>query len=186
MRYLQSILVFLAVSMLSGCATSRIGSARDYADSLNEKDLGTSKFFLLDRPEVQKELRLKREQLLALASAFNADFGGMPGFTEWKARRRALSTEEKREKNVERMAELNAIVSRWLESRLDEILLPGQQERLEGILLQMKGSGGLLTVPGLAGQLSLTLTSVTDRGTRLCSGRRVKRWLWPSWKKGQT
>lgn len=163
MQHLKSILAFFAALVLSGCATLPIESARDYADSLNEKDLATSKFFLLDRPEVQKALRLKGEQLRSLASTFNANFGKRPGFTEWKERGQDLSVEEKREKNTVRMAELNVIVSTWLESQLDEILLPNQKERLESILLQMKGPAGLLTVPGLVDQVGL----IPDQKTKI-------------------
>lgn len=163
MKSLVFLVATLTAAILNGCATvPQSQSARRYID-VNEwravpykDDLTESKYYLLDRREVQRELDLRGIQTIALAKAFNTPYKNIPGWPEWRMQDQALSKEEKLQQRSRREAELKAITTKWLESRLAEILTSRQQARLEGLVLQMKGPRAILAVPGVAESLNLT------------------------------
>ena len=169
MRSLVFVVAALTAVILNGCATvPRSQSARSYIDvnewpnAPHKDDLTESKYYLLDRREVQRELDLKGLQTIALAKAFNTPYKNMPGYAEWRMQDQALSKEEKLQQRSRREAELKAITTKWLESRLAETLTPRQRARLDGLLLQMKGPRAILVVPGLAESLNLTNDQKTN------------------------
>jgi hypothetical protein len=153
---------FLVLALVGCASVPQSQSARRYVD-INEwpdasgkDDLTESRYYLLDRREVQRELDLTDVQLAALAKAFNTPFKNMPGFDEWRRQDQALSKEEKLQKRDQRHVEIKAINTKWLESHLAEILTSRQKTRLDGLLLQMKGPRAILVVPGVAESLHLT------------------------------
>ena len=169
MRSPVLLVVTLTAAILNGCVTvPRSQSARSYIEvnewpnARHKDDLTESKYDLLDRREVERELDLKGGQTIALAKAFHTPFTNMPGYAEWRMQDQALSKEEKLQKQSQREAELNAISTKWLESRLAEILTSRQKARLDGLLLQMKGPRAILVVPGLAESLNLTQDQKTN------------------------
>jgi hypothetical protein len=101
-------------------------------------------------------------QTAALAKAFNTPFKNIPGWAEWRLQGQTLSKEEKLQKRSQRETELKAITTKWLESRLAEILTARQRARLEGLVLQMKGPRAILVVPGVAESLNLTQDQRTN------------------------
>lgn len=169
MRSLVFVVATLTAVILNGCATvPQTQSARRYIDDSEwfdvpyKDDLTESKYYLLDRREVQRELDLKALQTIALAKAFNAPYKNMPGYAELRMQDQALSKEEKLQQRSRREAELKAITTKWLESRLAEILTSRQKARLEGLVLQMKGPRAILVVPGVAESLNLTQDQRTN------------------------
>ena len=169
MKSLVVLVAGLTAAILNGCATvPQPQSARRYID-VNEwpdvpckDDLTESKYYLLDRREVQRELDLKALQTIALAKAFNTPYKNMPGYTELRMQDQALSEEEKLQQRSRREAELKAITTKWLESQLAAILNSRQKTRLEGLVLQMKGPRAILVVPGVAESLNLTQDQRTN------------------------
>jgi len=130
-------------------------SARHYVE-FPESDLTTSKYLLLDRTEAQRELGLTKSQVFALSEAFNTSFTEMPGLDEITARYKALPDAEKRQTRDQFLEKRHIISSQWLESRLVNILNDQQRNRLDSLLLQMKGPRAVVLIPSVNGKLGLT------------------------------
>jgi hypothetical protein len=130
-------------------------SARRYVE-IPEDDLTRSKFYLLDRREVQRELGLRTGQMTALADAFNTPYERIPGLGGWRAKYQGLPQEEKRRQKSQYMKSRDTISSEWLESQLADILSEKQKNRLDALLLQMKGPRAIVSIPGVTGRLGLT------------------------------
>jgi hypothetical protein len=169
MKSLVVLIAGLTAAILNGCATvPQTQSARRYIDDSEwfdvpyKDDLTASKYYLLDRREVQTELDLKALQMMALAKAFNTPYKNMPGYAELRMQDQALSKEEKLQQRSRRETELKAITTKWLESQLAAILSFRQKTRLEGLILQMKGPRAILVVPGMAESLNLTQDQRTN------------------------
>jgi hypothetical protein len=147
---LMLIALILLVARSEGMPQSH--SARRHVE-IPEHDLTTSKVYLLDRSEVQKELSLTASQVRATAEAWNAPFESIPGFSEWQTRYKKLSEAEKRQQKSQYMKERDSLISKWLESRLADILNDKQKDRLDALVLQMRGPKAILTVDGVARKL---------------------------------
>jgi len=156
MRYFRLLLVIGLFGLGAGCESPpHSQSARRYVE-FPACDLTTSKYYLLDRSEVQRELGLTKSQIAALAKAFNSPFTDIPGLGEMIKQYKALSDVEKRQQKSEYLEKRQAGDLQWLESRLGEILNGQQQDQLDALLLQMKGPKAVVLIPGLNGKLGLT------------------------------
>ena len=157
MRNIRLLAAMAMILLGAGCAPlSHDQSARRYADAPFENDLTTSKFYLLDRHEVQRDLNLTTNQVAALAEAFNIPYEKIPGLGEWQARYQDLSPEEKRRQKGQYMKDREGISSTWFESQIVGILNKKQRDRLDALLLQMKGPRAILIIPGMMGKLAVT------------------------------
>ena len=152
-RLLMAIALFLVGASCGSLPHTQ--SARRYVE-IPEDDLTTSKFYLLDRREVQWELGLTKGQMTALGKAFNTPFTEIPGLGEVHSRYQALSEDEKRRQKSQYVEERNTVSLKWLESQLTDILSDKQKGRLDALLLQMKGPRAIIIVPGMIGELGLT------------------------------
>jgi hypothetical protein len=157
MRSTQLLAVIALILLGAGCTSLPHGqSARRYVDTPFENDLTTSKFYLLDRHEVQLELNLTANQVAALAEAFNTPYEKILGLGEWQARYQDLSPEEKRRQKGQYMKDREGISSTWFESQIVGILNKKQRDRLDALLLQMKGPRAILIIPGMMEKLGVT------------------------------
>ena len=153
---MRSIRLLAAIAMIllgAGCTPLSHGqSARRYVVAPFEDLTTISKFYLLDRHEVQRDLNLTTNQVATLAEAFNTPYEKIPGLGGWQARYRGLSAEEK----GQYMKDREAISSTWFESQIVGILKRKQRDRLDALLLQMKGPRAIMTIPGMMEKLGVT------------------------------
>jgi hypothetical protein len=157
MRNIRLLAAMAMILLGAGCAPLPHGqSARRYAGAPFENDLTTSRFYLLDRHEVQRDLNLTMNQVAALAEAFNTPYEKIPGLGEWQARYRGLSQEEKHRQKSQYAKDREAISSTWLESQIMGILNRKQRDRLDALLLQMKGPRAITIIPGMIEKLRVT------------------------------
>jgi hypothetical protein len=120
------------------------GSARHYAEDSSCDDVFRI-FSLLERSEVQKDLRLSQEQIRTIKHIWHAQAKDIPGLPEARARHRKAMADSKLsefDKNKERQAS-NAEVGRLIEAYQRKELLAtlstAQRKRLSELLIQMRG-----------------------------------------------
>lgn len=157
---MRSIRLLAAMAMIllgAGYAPLPHGqSARRYVVAPVEDLTTISKFYLLDRHEVQRDLNLTTNQVAALAEAFNTPYEKIPGLGGCQARYRGLSQEEKHRQKSQYAKDREAISSKWFESQIVGILNKQQRDRLDALLLQMKGPRAIMIIPGMMGKLAVT------------------------------
>ena len=158
MRSIQLLLAAIALILLgAGYAPLSHGqSARRYVVAPFEDLTTISKFYLLDRHEVQRDLNLTTNQVAALAEAFNTPYEKIPGLGEWQARYQGFSQEEKHRQKSQYMKDRETIFSKWFESQMANILNRKQRDRLDALLLQMKGPRAIMIIPGMMETLGVT------------------------------
>lgn len=157
MRSTQLLAVIALILLGAGCTPLLHGqSARRYVVTPFEDLTRISKFYLLDRHEVQRDLNLTTNQVAALAEAFNTPYAKIPGLGEWQARYQDLSQEEKHRQKSQYMKDRETISSKWFESQIVGILNKQQRDRLDALLLQMKGPRAIMIIPGMMETLGVT------------------------------
>lgn len=158
--------------LLAGCQPHETSpSARRYIDFFEidrisditdpQSALVTVQFRVLERPEVQADLALSKEQALSLQKAYNTAMDQIPGMDEFKAQRKAakqktgLTKEESISQNLESSRQIKKITSQFRTRELQRILTPTQRDRLHQIVLQVRGPLLLLLDAELASALEI-------------------------------
>jgi hypothetical protein len=142
--------------LLAGCQTlEKTPSARRYVDFFEidrispatdpETELVKTQFRVLERPEAQADMGLSQEQMTSVQVAYQAPADQIPGLTEFIAQRRSakqrsdLTKEERTAQNFETSRQMGQITAKFHTQKLQRILTPRQWDRLNQIVLQVRG-----------------------------------------------
>jgi hypothetical protein len=142
--------------LLAGCqAPEKSQSARRYIDFFEigrvspatdpQTETLKTRFRVLERPEAQADLGLSQEQIASVLKAYQAPSDQIPGLKEFIAQRRAakqrtdLTEEERKAQNLESSRQIGKITTEFHTQELQRILTSPQKDRLNQIVLQVRG-----------------------------------------------
>lgn len=120
------------------------GSAQRYAEFPSWDDVFRT-FSLLNRSEVQKDLRLSQEQIRRIKQIWQAPAKDTAGLPEAVARHRKVTVDSKvpeSDKNKEKQAfgaEVTRLIEAYQRKELSATLSAAQRKRLSELLIQMRG-----------------------------------------------
>lgn len=116
---------------------------RVFPDANPRDDFVTTRFRLLERPEIQAELKLSPDQLRDVQKIYTAPSSQVPGLGDFLAAQRKkgsdLSGEARESYNIETRRGINRITADFYSEKLTELLSRKQRERLEQLVIQVHG-----------------------------------------------
>ena len=147
-------------------------TARRYIDIFEltryREDLVSDQYGLLSQPVVQAELKISPSQALAIKKAWwgphDKEIPGLAEFTsrhKEKIARPNLTKEERLALNDEARRGVSDLTSKFLRQQLREILDAKQRQRLEELLVQMRGPVLIVVDPTLASRLDVRSDQLT-------------------------
>ncbi len=137
------------------------GSARRYAELLGNDELFLT-FSLLERGDVQHELKMTSQQVAIVKQAYNATAREIPGMTELLAnsRKRQLDTTLSASDRVKWGKAVNSDMKNRIEAyqrkELSATLSANHRQRLDELLTQMRGPIAILENPAISSKLPLS------------------------------
>jgi len=164
-------IILLAASVIAGCKATTPGpTARLHLDMFEieryaphadpQASLMTTRFRLLERPEVQADLGLSEDQMDAIRTAYKTPWKKIPGLSDFiaeqKEKKAGLSVDDRKAANLESSRGISRRTAEFHGQKLTEILAPQQQERLEQLLLQVHGPVLIMVQTNLASALATT------------------------------
>lgn len=147
-------IILLTALVFAGCkAKTPEPTARLYLDMFEieryaphadpQASLMTTRFRLLERPEVQTDLGLSQDQMQAIRVAYNTPWKEIPGLSDFIAeqeqKKQGLSENDRKAANLEFSRGISRKTGDFHSRKLSEILTPQQQERLNQLLIQVHG-----------------------------------------------
>ncbi len=106
-------------------------------------DFVTTRFRLLERPEVQADLKLSPDQLREVQRIYATPCSQVPGLSGFIAGQRkkvsGLSGEARESCNIETRRGINRITADFYSEELTELLSKKQQKRLDQLVIQVHG-----------------------------------------------
>ena len=158
----KNLLPTLVVALCLGCSLclGDDGSARRYAEFTGHNDLFPA-FCLLEREDVQHELKITAEQIAKVKQICNATDHEIPGLVELMAAYRkqqsdvSLSESGRKKLRDSFSADLKNCIREFENRELSSTLSAVQRQRLAELVIQMRGPVGLLEDPALSGELQL-------------------------------
>ncbi len=135
------------------------GSARRFAGL--DRDVVTSKYFLLSTTGVQTDLKLNPWQIQLLKNAMLSSVTNIPGIIELRNSQEKLietahSEKERAEIQRSRNEKVRFLIHQNLNANLQNVLSSGQSNQLDELFLQMEGPGEILNDTDLITELHLT------------------------------
>ncbi|MCK9555925.1 hypothetical protein M0R36_08965 [bacterium] len=164
-------IILLAASVLAGCKATTPGpTARLYLDMFEieryaphadpQASLMTTRFRLLERPEVQADLGLSQDQMHAIRTAYKTPWKEIPGLSDFiaeqKEKKAGLSEDDRKAANLESSRGISRRTAEFHGQKLNDILTPQQHERLDQLLIQAHGPVLILVQTNLASALAIT------------------------------
>jgi hypothetical protein len=181
------VLVTLALLFVAACRNDgESPSARRYLDMFEidrvfphtdpRSDLIMTRYRLLERPEVQANLKLSPDQVRGVRNAYTASWAQIPGLSDFVAGQRkkmtGLSEDARKLCILEQSRGIDRITADFFRDKLSELLSRKQQERLDQLVIQVHGpviiavDGRIATQLGIGSQQMeriKSLLSKTDR-----------------------
>ncbi len=136
------------------------GSARRYAEFTGGDGLVRA-FCLLEREDVQHELKMTAEQVAKVKHAVNATAHEIPGLLElgasYKKRQADVSLSESDRKKLKDSfsADLRNCLEQFQKRELSSALSAVQRKRLAELVIQMRGPVAIVEDPAISGKLQL-------------------------------
>jgi hypothetical protein len=131
----------------------------------------TTRFRLLERPEVRADLGLSNDQMHAIRTAYKTPWKEIPGFgnfiAEQKEKKAALSEDDRKTANLESSRGISRRTADFHGQKLSEILTPRQHERLGQLLIQARGPVMIMVQTNLACALAITSEQMTNLTARV-------------------
>jgi hypothetical protein len=168
----RRILTILAVAcVLAGCkARTPEPSARLYLDMFEieryapradpEASLMTTRFRLLERPEVQTDLGLSADQTNAIQTAYRTPRKEVPGLNDFiveqREKKKDLAEVEHKAHSLESSRGISRRTAEFHGMKLRDILTTQQHDRLDQLLIQAHGPALILVQTNLAFALAIT------------------------------
>jgi hypothetical protein len=158
--HLFSLLVLVQVVASCPCLGDD-GSARRYAELLGNDELFLT-FSLLERGDVQHELKMTAKQVATVKQAYNATAREIPGMTELLANSRkrqsdpTLSAADRVKLGKAVNAEFRSHIEAFQRKELSVALSTIQRQRLDELLTQMRGPIAILENPAISSKLQLS------------------------------
>ncbi len=168
----RTVLIILATTfLLADCAGAEPElAARRYLDTFEidryaahadpNASLITTRFRLLDRPEVQTDLRLSAKQVVSVQNVYKTPWKDIPGFSEFigeqKRAKQGLSEKERIVQNMESSRKISRLTADSHGRQLNEILTASQRDRLDQLVRQAHGPVLILVQTNLQSDLALS------------------------------
>jgi len=126
----------------------------------------TTRFRLLERPEVQTDLGLSQDQMHAIRPAYKTPWKEVPGLSDFiaeqKEKKAGLSEDDRKAANLESSRGISRRTADFHGQKLSEILTPQQHERLGQLLIQAHGPVMIMVQTNLAFTLAITPEQMTN------------------------
>ena len=182
MHQKRAAIILIVACVLAGCKPRTPGpSARLYLDVFEIEryashadplaSLITTRFRLLERSEVQIDLGLSQDQMLAIRTAYNIPLEGIPGLSDEIAERKEqkgdVSEDERRTYDLESGRRVRRRMADFYGKKLIAILTPQQYGRLEELLRQAHGPVVILVQTNLASALAIHPEQMKNLATQV-------------------
>jgi hypothetical protein len=154
-------LLLLAQSLACCLCVGDDGSARRYANVMENDELFLT-FCLLERDDVQRELKMTPEQIAKIRDIRLATAAEIPGFMDLLSKNRkrqsepTLSASDKEKLRKAATSELTSLIEAYQRKGLSATLSVDQRQRLSELLAQMRGPVDILNNPAISSKLQLS------------------------------